>query len=85
MTQTNKMVTLNLPTGDIPMEGTLCTFMNKEKLIMMLGYLVHRGKGFSIKAYALSEYFAVDTFTHYHYVLNEKGGFYFLTDKEHNG
>lgn len=78
----NKMAPLGLDTGDLPMEGTLCAFINKEKKQAMLGYLTFTKEHlFRLKAYALDQYFPVNTFTHYQYILNPEGGYYFLKDK----
>lgn len=68
--------------GTLPVEETLCVFKHKQTNVFLLGYLQYKNKISEIKAYGNDFVYSLNFFTHYHYILNEHGGFYFIKTKK---
>lgn len=67
----------------LPFEGSLCIFKAVLYVGMILGSLeTDEDNKFIVKEYKTGRIYDVLNFSHFQYVLNERGGFYYLTNKK---
>lgn len=75
------MIKMSTEHGELPMEGTLCVFKfngTNGKELFMNGSLIFKKHHFRVKRYGAKDIILASKFTHFHYILNENGGFYFI-------
>lgn len=62
---------------DHPVNNTVCIFINDNEDVRVAGYIDSKSPT-EIKLLNKNEWQSIEQFTHYQYVLTEKGGFYFI-------
>jgi hypothetical protein len=78
MIDTNKMNKMG-GGAEFPMEQTMCAFLFKDSKELLFGNVFFDKDycRFKIKEYKSDFVYLAEQFSHYHYVLNENGGFYY--------
>ena len=82
----DKNIMTEINERSLPFEGSLCVFKSIDDAVLYIGMVLgsmitNEDNQWIVKEYKTGRIYDLLNFSHFQYILNERGGFYNLTSK----